>query len=198
MSKLFPLLLALQAHVAAAAAPAQGGYLAGELGSLDSGATATAQAMQAPSLLPTLLNVVFSLALVVGLILAAYWLLLKWRAAQGLAPGSRVGLIRVLERQYIDAKRGIAVVEVGDSVLTLGLGEDVTLLAEEADTEAVERLRRMAPAPAGVMGFKEQLRKVGLSLKREEWGRIRDDLKGTGGEIKTQSERIRGPKGGPR
>ncbi|MGH7443005.1 MAG: FliO/MopB family protein [bacterium] len=182
--------------LARAAEAAPGGYLSAELGGMD--ATVTAQALQAPSLLPTLLNVVFSLAFVVALVLLAYWLLLKWRAKQGLAPGPRAGLIRVLERQFIDAKHGIAVVEVGGSVLTLGLGDDVSLLAEEADPTAVERLRQMAPLPASVMGFKEQLERVGLKLRKEEWGAAKKSLRDQSEELKAQTERVRGPRGGAR
>jgi flagellar biogenesis protein FliO len=181
--------------VAAGQAPAAGGYLSDELGKMDAG---NAQALAAPSLLPTLLNVVFSLVFVVALVLLAYWCLLKWRNRQGLEPGSKVGLIRVLERQFIDAKHGVAVVEVGDEILTLGLGDGVSLLGRVSDPEAVEKLRQMAPLPLSVMGFKEQLERVGLNLRKEEWGKAKQALRAQTEAMKTQTERLRGPRGGGR
>lgn len=190
-------LLALVPTLCAAAAqvPAAGGYLSDELGKMD---PANAQDLAAPSLLPTLLNVVFSLVFVVALVLLAYWLLLKWRSRQGLEPGSKVGLIRVLERQFIDAKHGVAVVEVGDEILTLGLGDGVSLLGRVSDPEAVEKLRQMAPLPISVMGFKEQLERVGLNLRKEEWGKTKQALRAQTDAMKTQTERLRGPRGGGR
>jgi len=167
-------------------------YLGEELVKLD----ATAPAAQAPSLLPTLLNVAFSLAFVVGLVYVAYWLMLKWRNRQGLAAGqTKVGLIKVLERHFIDGRHGLAVVEVGDEILTLGLGEDVTLLARVSDPEAVERMRKMAPSPANLMGFKEQLERVGVRLKREEWGQTKAAVKNQADELKEQVERMRRSRG---
>lgn len=160
--------------------------------------TATAQTLQAPTLLPTLLNVVFSLAFVLALVFLAYWLLLKWRTKQGLAPGPRAGLIRVLERQFIDARHGVAVVEVGDAVLTLGLGDGVTLLARETDPEAVERLRQAAPLPLNAAGFQEQLERVGLKLRKEAWGQAKQSIRAQSEELKAQAERVRGPRGGGR
>jgi flagellar biogenesis protein FliO len=181
--------------LAAGQVPAAAGYLSEELGAMDTG---TAQALSAPSLLPTLLNVVFSLVFVVALVLLAYWCLLKWRNRQGLVPGARVGLIRVLERQFIDAKHGVAVVEVGDEVLTLGLGDGVSLLGRVSDPEAVEKLRQMAPLPVSVMGFKEQLERVGMRLRKEEWGQAKQALRAQTEAMKTQTERLRGPRGGGR
>lgn len=180
---------------AAEPAPGAGGYLSDELGRMDAPA---AQSLAAPTLLPTLLNVFFSLAFVLALVFFVYWLLLKWRNRQGIEPGTKVGLIKVLERQFIDAKHGVAVVEIGDEVLMLGLGDDVSLLGRVTDEDAVERLRQMAPLPVSVMGFKEQLERVGMKLRKEEWGQAKQALKAQSAEMKSQAERLRGPKGGDR
>lgn len=163
-------------------------YLSAELGQMGQALPAA----QAPSLLPTLLNVAFSLALVVGLVYLAYWLLLRWRDSQGLGAGAeRAGLIKVLERQWLDAKHGLAVVEVGDKVLTLGLGEQVTLLDSVDDPGQVERLRQMAPLPPGLMSFREQLQRVGLKLKKEEWGQAKKALRTQAEEMEEQMRRLK-------
>jgi len=198
------LLTAPAALLRAAQEAAAGGFLQPELDRLDAAnaATATAgasaQALEVPSLLPTLLQVAFALGFVIALVLLVYWLLLRWRDRQGLEPGLKVGLIKVLERQFIDGRHGVAVVEVGDEVLVLGLGDEVTLLATVTEPEAVERLRQMAPLPASVMGFKEQLERVGLRLKREEWGQAKRSLRTQADEMKEQMERLKGPRGGGR
>jgi flagellar biogenesis protein FliO len=177
-----------------AAAPAPGGYLAEELGQV--GAASPAVAAQAPSLLPTLLNVLFSLGFVVGLVYLAYWLLLKWRDRQGLAAGvERVGLIKVLERQSLDGRHSVAVVEVGDKVLTLGLSDRVTLLDTVDDPEQVERLKQMAPLPASIVGFKEQLQRVGLKLKREQWGQAKQAMRTQAEEMEEQMRQLKGRRG---
>lgn len=178
-----------------AAASASGGYLSEELGQVG-GAAATPQA---PSLLPTLLNVTFSLAFVVGLVYLAYWLLLKWRDRQGLGAGvERVGLIKVLERQSLDGRHSVAVVEVGDKVLTLGLSDQVTLLDTVEDPEQVERLKQMAPLPASLVGFKEQLQRVGMKLKREQWGQAKQAMRTQAEEMEEQMRQLKSRRGGDR
>ncbi len=139
----------------------------------------------------------FSLAFVVGLIYLAYWLLLRWRNRQGLsAAAERVGLIRVLEKHYIDANHGVAAVELGDEVVYLGLGSEVTLLGKVSDPEAVERLRAQAPLPSSFLGFQEQFSRVGAKLKQEEWASTKKSLKTQADELKQQIERLRSPKRG--
>lgn len=173
------------------------GYLSDELGQIGKG-TVTA-APQAPSLLPTLLNVVFSLAFVVALVYLAYWLLLKWRDRQGSSgEQQRVGLIKVLERQSLDGRHSIAVVEVGDKVLTLGLGDRVTLLDSVDDPDAVEKLRLSAPLPVSIMGFKEQLQRVGLKLRKEEWGQAKKALRTQAEELEEQMRDLKSRRGGDR
>lgn len=190
-----PAALCLAAAEAAGTPPA-GGYLSDELGKLDTGAAAAP--VSAPSLLPTLLNVAFSLAFVLGLVLLAYWLLLKWRDRQGLVSGPKAGLIKVLERHYIDQRHSVAVVEVGEEILTLGLADEITLLVRTTDPETVERMRQLAPLPASVMGFKEQLERVGMRLRKEEWGQAKQALRTQADEMRELKERMGRPRGGNR
>ena len=185
-------LLSLPGLAAAAVTPTAGGYLSDDLARLDS----TGPAVQAPSLLPTLLNVTLSLAFVVGLVYVAYWLLLRWRNRQGLSTGpDKVGLIKVLEKHHLDGRHALAAVEIGDEVVFLGLGQEVTVLARVIEPDAVERLRQMAPLPADFLGFKEQLARVGLKMKREEWGQAKEALRTQADDLKDQMERLRKRRG---
>lgn len=192
MDKFFALFLMMASVLTAAEKP---GYLAEELSQV--GTTAAAAEIEAPSLLWTLLDIGGSLLVVVGIIYLAYWLLLKWRDKQGLSAGiDRVGLIKVLERQSLDARHGIAVVEVGDKVLTLGLGDQITLLDSIDDPAQVERLRQQAPLPASIMGFKEQLQRVGMKMKKEEWSQTKSVLREQGQELEEQMQKLKKRRGG--
>ena len=170
-------------------------YLAEELSQIGSGPMG--QPAAAPSLLPTLLNVTFSLAFVIGLVYLAYWLLLRWRNRQGLTTSTdAVGLIKVLEKHYIDANHGLAVVEMGEEILYLGLAGEVTVLSKVSDPETVARLRNLAPLPSSFMGFQEQFSRVGARLKKEEWNTTKQNLKTQADDLKQQIDRLRGNKRG--
>ncbi len=146
-----------------------------------------------PSLVPTLISVFLSLAFVVLLIYAVYWLLRRWRATQGLAPATagEQGIIKVLEKNYVDNRRGVAVVEMGGEAFFIGLGEDVTLLARISDPEAVEKLRQSAPTPGGFLNFQEHLERVGVHLRRDQWKKSKQDLKSQTAQLDDQIGRLK-------
>lgn len=152
-------------------------------------------AFEAPSLLPTLFNLVFSLAFVLLLIYLAYWLLRRWRAGQGVVePGKEEGLIHVLEKNYVDNKHGLAVVEMGGEVyfIGLGMGGEISLLSRITDPQAVEKIKASAPAgPGALLGFKEQFERVGVHLRREQWKRNKQDLKAQADALDTQIGRLK-------
>jgi flagellar protein FliO/FliZ len=185
--RIVPVLFAAIQGTAHAAA-----YLESELNAVSS----TAAAGQGFSMWGELLQVGLSLVFVVGLVYVAYWLMLKWRNRQGAPTGpEKVGLIKVLEKHHIDGQHALAAVEIGDEVVFLGLGQDVTVLSRVSDPEAVERLRQMAPLPADFLGFKEQLARVGLRMKREEWGQAKEAMRTQAEELKEQMERLRSRRG---
>lgn len=152
--------------------------------------TPAATAQQAIASSADILRILLGLALVLGLIYAAYWLMLKWRNRQGAGAPGQTGLINVLERQFIDVRHGLAVVEVGEEVLALGLGENVTLLARISDPDTVERLRTRARPSAGMGGFREQLERVGLRLRREEWGQAKESMRRQSEELREQADKL--------
>jgi flagellar biogenesis protein FliO len=154
--------------------------------------TPEAGAFQAPSLAPTLLNIALSLVFVVALFYVAIWVYRRLRASQGVTTGTEgQGAVRVLEKAWLDAKRGLAVVEMGGEAYFLGLGEDVTLLARITGEEEVAKIRESAPRQGGLLNFQEQLERVGVHLKREQWKRSKQDLKSSSAELGEQIERIK-------
>ena len=178
-----PLLLAAASSVSSSAA-----YLGAPLNTLES----QSSQFEAPSLLPTIFSVVTSLAFVVLLIYVVYWALRRFRAGQGISSGREAqGLIHVLEKTYFDAKRGLAVVEMNGEVFFVGLADDVTLLSHIKDPDVVARLKDSAPSPGGLLGFQEQLERVGVHLRREQWKRSKEDLRTQAEALGAQIERIK-------
>ena len=59
----------------------------------------------------------------------------------------------------------------------------------------MERLRQMAPLPADFLGFKEQLARVGVRMRREEWGQAKAAMRTQAEELKEQMERLRNKRG---
>lgn len=167
------------------------GYLSGSLKNFEGQATT----FEAPSLLPTLFNLVFSLAFVLLLIYLAYWLLRRYRAGQGVTEaGAEDGLIHVLEKNYVDNKHGLAVVEMGGEVyfLGLGLGGDISLLSRITDPQAVEKIKSAATlSPGALLSFKEQFERVGIHLRREQWKKSKQDLKAQADALDTQIGRLK-------
>ena len=167
-------------------------YLSGSLKTFEGQPTT----FETPSLLPMLFNLVFSLAFVLLLIYLTYWLLKRWRAGQGaLEPDKDEGLIHVLEKNFIDSKHSLAVVEMGGEVYFIGLGlaGEISLLSRIDDSVAVEKIKAAAPSksPGGLLSFKEQFERVGIHLRREQWKKSKQDLKAQADALDTQIGRLK-------
>ena len=165
------------------------GYLGASLGTFEK----QQGSFETPSLVPTLFNITLSLTFVVTLIYVVNWFLRRWKAGQG-AVGtgeSAQGLIRVLEKSWIDPKHGLAVVEMGGEIYFLGLGDEVSVLGRIQDAAAVASIKESAPSPGGLLNFQQQLEKVGIHLRRDQWKRSKDDLKRNAEELGQQIERLK-------
>ncbi|MFH1035766.1 MAG: flagellar biosynthetic protein FliO [Pseudomonadota bacterium] len=94
-----------------------------------------------------------ALALVLAVLVGLYWLIRRFLPNQ--APGLGGGAMRVIGRLPLGPKRGLALVEVADRVLLLGLGEqNISLLTTIDDQETIRRLT------AGRGGFTAALKKA--------------------------------------
>lgn len=164
------------------------GYLSGSLGTIEGQPTS----FEAPSLFPTLVNIALSLAFVVTLIYVVNWLLKRWKAGQGERTGADPqGVVQVLEKTWLDNKRGLAVVEMGGEVYFLGLGEDVSLIAQVSDPARISRIRDSAPVRGSLLNFQEQFERVGVALRREQWKRSKQDLKSNAAELDETMQRLK-------
>jgi len=189
---LFGLLHPAALRAAAAAPTPDAGYLGGALQDMQAQQSVPAHA---PSLLPTLLNIVVSLAVVVLLIYGFLWLLRRWqssRQASGLgAEEATDHSLRILNRAWFDSQRGVALVEAGDEVYVVGLGEDITLLGRISDPEQVEKLRSASPGPGILRSFPEQLDKVAGLLRQKQWTKSRKSIKTQADQLKEQAAKLR-------
>jgi flagellar biogenesis protein FliO len=164
------------------------GYLSGSLASVEG----QPGSFETPSLIPTLLNIALSLAFVLTLIYVVNWLVKRWRAGKGIrTEHDPEGVIQVLEKKWLDPKRGLAVVEMGGEIYFLGLGDEVTLLSRVNEEAAVAKIKDAAPSPGGILNFQEQLERVGVHLRREQWKRSKQDLRSNVSELEQQIERLK-------
>jgi flagellar biogenesis protein FliO len=147
---------------------------------------------QAPSLFPELLKIAFSLAAVLALVYVCARLYRRWLASRGAGTGPQAErLIQVLDRRFLDSKRGLAVVDMGGEILFVGLGEGVTLLHRVEDPQKVESLRQAAASQAFFKGFPEQLDRISTLLRSNQWKKNRQSLKSQSEFLKEQAERLK-------
>jgi flagellar protein FliO/FliZ len=98
-----------------------------------------------PSYGGLLLKTILALVIVIGLA----WVLLRW-GLKRLLPGTgrSAGEIRVLDRQSLDGRRSVVLVEAYGRYLLLGVGDgSVTLLAELDPETVAEAERQRASRP---------------------------------------------------
>jgi flagellar biosynthetic protein FliO len=98
----------------------------------------------APDALSTTLQMLTALAIVVGGLLVAFYLMKRFLNRD--AGGSRNALIRVIASQYIGVKKNIALVEVPGTVLVLGISSDrISLLTKIEDQSVLDGIKDITP-----------------------------------------------------
>ena len=167
-------------------------FLADSLQQLDGAPTA----FKTPDLLPTLINLILSLGVVVVLIYLVYWGLRRWQATRGLSSIDSMNstAINVLEKNFLDARRGVAVVEIGEEIYYLGLGDNVTVLGIVSDADAIDKIKAMVPPQGGFAAFPQQMEKVATYLRRDQWQKSRDTLRNETEALKAKGQRVRAGK----
>jgi flagellar protein FliO/FliZ len=135
------------------------GALAGGLAILGPAGAALAEEAAAPTMASgdlsgAIVKTLAALALVLAVLMGLYVLARRFMPGQGAGLAGGGGL-RILGRLMLGPKKGLALVEVADRVLVLGLSEQsINLLATIDDPEQVRRLAASRP------GFGQALRKA--------------------------------------
>lgn len=90
----------------------------------------------------SIIRMLSSLAIVVGLLLLGAYIFKKKMLDKGGL--NRGGLIKVIDRSYIDLKKGIAIVDVAGEMIVVGLsGDNITMLTKIEDEAALARVRKL-------------------------------------------------------
>jgi flagellar protein FliO/FliZ len=116
----------------------------------------------APDALSITLQMLTALAIVVGGLLVAFYLMKRFLKRD--AGGSSQALIRVVANQYIGAKKNIALVEVPGTVLVVGITSDrISLLTKIEDQSVLDGITENAPRLAP--SFAEHLQRLTTRIK---------------------------------
>ena len=119
----------------------------------------------APDALSITLQMLTALAIVVGGLLVAFYLMKRFLKRD--AGGSSNALIRVVANQYIGVKKNIALVEVPGTVLVVGITSDrISLLTKIEDQSALDGIKENAPRLAP--SFAEHLQRLTTRIKQDK------------------------------
>jgi flagellar protein FliO/FliZ len=122
-----------------------------------------------PEILPSLLQMLASLAVVLGGLLLTLWFFKRF--VQTRAGGVNNRLIRVLASTTIGLKKNITLVDVPGAILILGVtGDRISLLARIEDPETMRKIRGEIPSKP-VIPFGEHLQFFSARLKGRQHGR---------------------------
>ena len=122
-----------------------------------------------PEFLPSLLQMLASLAVVLGGLLLTLWFFKRF--VQTRAGGVNNRLIRVLASTAIGLKKNITLVDVPGAILILGVtGDRISLLARIEDPETMRKIRGEIPSKP-VIPFGEHLQFFSARLKGRQHGR---------------------------
>jgi flagellar biosynthetic protein FliO len=111
------------------------------------------------------LKMFLSLILMLGLIFALFFILKRLKL--GSLSGNRLPAMRLLGTLSLAPKRGIALVEVCDQWLVIGIGTENVNLISKVDRPEGSSLCDTGMAPGGNM-FQSILENIGLSKKTPE------------------------------
>jgi flagellar protein FliO/FliZ len=117
----------------------------------------------APDALSITLQMLTALAIVVGGLLVAFYLMKRFLKRD--AGGSSNALIRVVANQYIGVKKNIALVEVPGTILVVGITNDrINLLTKIEDQSVLDGIKENAPRLAP--SFADHLQRLTTRIKQ--------------------------------
>ncbi len=97
--------------------------------------------MESVSIMSSFLNMIFALAIILGLLLGAVYFLKKFlpNSTQGLADDS---IINIVSARYLGPKSSIMIVEILGKVVVIGVSADkLSYLTEISGEDAMEKLK---------------------------------------------------------
>ena len=121
----------------------------------------------APDPISTALQMLTALAVVVGALLVAFYVMKRFLKRDAGVAGNP--LIRVIANQYIGIKKNIALVEVPGAVLVLGISNDrINLLTKIEDQTVLDGI--IANTPRHAVSFSDHLQRLTTRIKQVKKG----------------------------
>ncbi len=116
----------------------------------------------APDPISTILQMLTALAVVVGALLVAFYVVKRFLKKD--TGGSGNPLIRVIASQYVGIKKNIALVEVPGAVLVLGISNDrINLLTKIEDQTVLDGIK--TNHPRHTVSFSDHLQRLTSRIK---------------------------------
>ncbi len=114
-------------------------------------------------------ELILALVIIVALIVVVAHLLRRTVGRSGVSSGGGMGPMRSLGVFHFDQRHSVQLLEVGKSVLVLGLAEgSVVLLDKIEDEGTITELQKAGPEAETVRHFGEQLKNAFSRVKRSE------------------------------
>ncbi|HEN20855.1 MAG TPA: hypothetical protein ENN86_02475 [Desulfobacteraceae bacterium] len=118
-----------------------------------------------PDLISTALRMLAALVIVLGGLLAAFYVSKRLFRREAGASGEK--LIRIIGNSYIGVKKTITMVEIPGAVLVLGVTNDnISLLAKIEDKERIDRFRGIESEKTS-LSFSEHLNRLTSRMRQK-------------------------------
>lgn len=100
--------------------------------------------MGSVDLFTSVVKMISALAVVMGLMIAAAYVLKRVFQRTGAGGAAEEGMIRIVSSRYLGPKSSVMVMDILDRIVVVGIsGGQMTLLTTISDPETVERVREM-------------------------------------------------------
>jgi flagellar biosynthetic protein FliO len=134
--------------------------------------------MEPVSIMSSFFSMIFALAVILGLLLGAVYLLKRFlpNTAPGFADNS---LIQVISARYIGPKSSVMIVEILGKVVVIGVSADnLSYITEITGEEAMEKLKAVKAQSKAMPSLSNYMK------KNEVFGRMVALVRGRGGRLK--------------
>ncbi|MCK9362259.1 MAG: flagellar biosynthetic protein FliO [Syntrophales bacterium] len=115
--------------------------------------------MESVSIMSSFLNMIFALAVILGLLLGAVYLLKKFlpNAAPAFVDNS---IINIVSARYLGPKSSVMILEILGKVIVIGVSADkLSYLTEISGEEALEKLKKFKEQNRSLPSFTDYMKK---------------------------------------
>jgi flagellar biogenesis protein FliO len=130
-----------------------GEYLSGEIENIKN-----PELPQGPNIVSTIINILLSLLLIIGLIYLTI-IILKYFYNKSKFVFKNQGIIKIIAKEHIDSKKIIYLVDAANKILIVGAGNnELVLLSEITDKETIENIRQQTDEYVSKQRLKNEIK----------------------------------------